>query len=410
MKRRWILTFCALALAGCSHASAPSLVPQISPNAAAPQADYNKLYSFPGHPGGASPTALTAFDGALYGTTINGGADTFGTVFLRNASGVRMLYSFKGGTDGANPDGMLLALGGELYGATEYGGPSGNGTVFDVGSTGAERVVYSFKGGTDGATPVFAGPVVVDGVLYGTTSAGGDSKCHVDESDGCGVVFSLTTSGTENVLYNFRGEPDGAAPVGSLLDVNGVLYGTTSSGGTYDDGTIFEITTGGAEHVLYSFKGFPDGSVPYAGLTELDGTLYGTTAYGGAFDDSGTVFALTGSGVEQVLHSFKGYPDGAVPYSGLTVADGVLYGTTQFGGGAGHKCTGRGRLGCGTVFSVTTSGEEQVLYTFRGHPDGSTPWAALLDQNGELYGTTLSGGSQNEGSIFSFDASEARTR
>ena len=238
-------------------------------------------------------------------------------------------------------------------------------------------------------------------MLYGTTSAGGDSQCHIQGSVGCGVVFSVTTSGTENVLHRFTGKPEGASPVGPLIDVNGALYGTTASGGAYNSGSVFEISSGSLQ-TLYSFKGYPDGAVPYAGVIEHDGTIYGTTAFGGADHDSGAVFSLGSSGTERVLHSFKGYPDGAVPYDRLTYAGGVLYGTTQYGGDSGKKCTG-GILGCGIIFSITTSGDENVLYQFKGVPDGANPWSSLIREGAVLYGTTLSGGAAHKGSIFSFE-------
>lgn len=398
------------ALTACARSSQSGLpaVPQNTSVRVLGQAGYQSLYSFSGYPSGATPSNLTFFHNAFYGTTQNGGAKTFGTVFVRAGSGVQILHSFTGSGDGANPTGTLVPLGGRLYGFTEYGGAGGDGTVFSIGQKGSEKVVYSFKGGSDGATPVFGDIVVISGTLYGTTSAGGNSGCK--EGLGCGVIFSLSSTGSERVLYHFRGRPDGAAPIGPLINVSGTLYGTTSAGGRYGAGTIFKVTTGGSEKILYSFKGFPDGSGPYAGLTDLDGTFYGTTAFGGSYDDSGTVFSLSASGVERVLHSFAGYPDGALPYAPLTVVDGTLYGTTEFGGHSGEKCTGRGVIGCGVIFSITTAGQETVVYRFKGQPDGSTPWSSLVPANGELYGTTVIGGKYGEGSIYSLNAPALRTR
>jgi len=409
MRRTNIAALCSVMLAGCAHAGSSTPLPaELSPNVVSPQADDHVLYSFKGHPSGATPTGLTAFQGAFYGTAADGGTHTFGSVFVRNSSGVRMLYDFKGGKDGAEPEGALVALDGNLYGTTGYGGASGDGTVFEVSTAGVERVIYSFKGGTDGATPILGTLVVANGTLDGTTSAGGDSKCQIHGSAGCGIVFSVTTSGTEKVLHRFAGKRDGASPVGSLIDVNGALYGTTAFGGAYGSGSVFKISAG-ALQTLYSFKGYPDGAVPYAGVVNHDGTLYGTTALGGAYDDSGTVFALSNAGTERVLHSFKGYPDGAVPYDRLTDVDGVLYGTTQYGGDSKQGC-GRGVAGCGIIFSVTTSGQEEVLYKFKGTPDGANPWSSLILERPKLYGTTVSGGAKSEGSIFSFALPGVKTR
>lgn len=410
MRRNNIAALCSIVLAGCAHAgSSMPLPPQAAANAVSPQTDERVLHSFKGYPSGSGPTGLTAFQGALYGTTAEGGTHTFGGVFVRRPSGARMLYNFKGGQDGATPEGALVALNGKLYGTTGYGGARGAGTVFTISAAGVERIIYSFKGGTDGATPILGTLLVANGRLYGTTSAGGDSKCHIQNSVGCGVVFSVTTSGTENVLQRFTGQPHGASPVGPLIDVNGVFYGTTAFGGAYGSGSVFKISSHSLQ-TLYSFKGYPDGAIPYAGVIEYGGTIYGTTAIGGAYDDSGTVFALSSTGTERVLHSFKGFPDGAVPYDALTEAGGVLYGTTQYGGDSGNRCKGRGIVGCGVIFSISTSGDEDVLYKFKGAPDGSNPWSGLIPEGAVLYGTTVSGGAAGEGSIFSFDLPGVKTR
>ncbi len=197
MTRLPVFLLCGVALTSCAHATTPPLLPAANDVlATAPDANgYKQLYSFGGNPRGSAPmSSLTPFSGALYGTTTGGGAKTFGTIFVRASAGnVRVLYSFKGGSDGATPDGKLLVLGGALYGTTEYGGSAGDGTVFRSSSTGSESVVHSFKGGSDGATPLLGGLVAAGGKLYGTTNAGGDSKCHVMHSTGCGVVFQLTT-------------------------------------------------------------------------------------------------------------------------------------------------------------------------------------------------------------------------
>jgi uncharacterized repeat protein (TIGR03803 family) len=125
--------------------------------------------------------------------------------------------------------------------------------------------------------------------------------------------------------------------------------------------------------VLLSFMG-ADGKYPEASLTDVNGTLYGTTDYGGQ-ESLGTVFAITPSGTQTVVHSFKGSPkDGALPEAGLVNVNGTLYGTTTFGGGKG--CGGED--GCGTVFAITPSGKEMVLHSFGRSGDGAYPQAALL--------------------------------
>jgi uncharacterized repeat protein (TIGR03803 family) len=213
-------------------------------------------------------------------------------------------------------------------------------------------------------------------------------------------VFATTTSGKEKVLHSFGGEGDGGTPFAGLANVNGTLYGTTYTGGANDDGTVFAITTSGAETILHSFNGRAgDGVAPQAGLVDVNGTLYGTTFTGGENGD-GTVFAITTSGTETVLYSFGGgATDGAFPQAGLLSIKGALYGTTYAGG---VHCNSRGRSGCGTAFSITTSGSETVLYRFKARfkKDGAHPEGGLIDVNGTLYGTTSTGGTYGDGTVF----------
>ena len=154
------------------------------------------------------------------------------------------------------------------------GGAFGFGTVFKIDANDNETVLYSFAGGTDGANPI-AG-VVRDnaGNIYGTTPVGGSPVCQ------CGTVFKVSSSGKETVLYRFRGGTDGSAPMaGVVRDSAGNLYGTTSTGGTYNSGTVFKVNASGKESLLYSFTGGTDGSLPAFGLIrDSVGDLYGTTA------------------------------------------------------------------------------------------------------------------------------------
>jgi uncharacterized repeat protein (TIGR03803 family) len=240
-----------------------------------------------------------------------------------------VLHSFGGSGDGEYPEAGLINVNGTLYGTTTGGGASSNGTVFSITPPGSGTVLYSFKGGKDGEGP--GDLIAVKGTLYGTTSGGGSGLCN----GGCGTVYKITTAGTETVLYRFFKHfgTDGRNPRGPL-DVNGTLYGTTS----YGDGTVFKITTSGTKYKsLYSFKGGTDGAYPEAGLINVNGTLYGTTEFGGGFgchnvDYCGTIFKVTTSGTEAVLYSFKGKSNGAWPLAGLLDVKGTLYGTTEFGG------------------------------------------------------------------------------
>jgi uncharacterized repeat protein (TIGR03803 family) len=247
--------------------------------------------------------------------------------------------------------------------------------------------LYSFTGATDGNNP--DGGLVRDaaGNLYGTTYwAGWDNGC-------CGTVFELIQkTGALKVLHTFTGYPDGQFPVGSLIrDGQGNLYGTTYGGGAYDSGMVFEISKKGVETVLYSFMGAPDGQYPTSGVVrDSKGNLYGTTSLGGAHLQ-GTVFQLTPDGTEKVLYSFAGNNDGATPFGGV-VRDGAgnLYGSTWEGGAANS----------GTVFEVAPTGKETVLYSFLGGSDGAGPWGLVRDPKGNLYGTTESGGAHPSGTVF----------
>jgi len=281
-----------------------------------------------------------------------------------------------------------------------------------------ENVLYSFcsqANCADGANPV-ASLTDVNGILYGTTSVGGVAGC---KGYGCGTVFSVDpNTGVENVLYSFCSQAkcaDGWGPEASLTSMNGMLYGTTAAGGTYDYGTAFSINPiTGTETVLHSFcsqDNCTDGQQPLSGLVNVKGKLYGTTLYGGAnCGDSilcGTVFALDpNTGAETVVYSFCSQSncfDGANPAAGLINVKGALYGTTDLGG----KWEG------GTAFSLDEkSGVEKVLYSFCSREnctDGGNPQADLVDVKGTLYGTTPYGGANCQssggcGTVFAVDA------
>lgn len=359
------------------------------------------LYRFPGPPAGSQPTGLLNVKGLLYGTTMQGGSTTFGTVFVRGLAGtVRIIHSFGTGSDGADPNGTLVELNGKFYGTTQYGGAYGNGTVFSIQPNGTERVLYSFKGGSDGANPLLVGMVAINGKLYGTTNAGGDLSCKHELLIGCGTVFAVTASGTETVLYRFAGKPDGANPSGPLTASGKTIYGTTNFGGKSDNGSVFRVTTSGSERVVYGFKGYPDGVTPFAGVILSGGKLYGTTTLGGAYQGAGTVFELSTGGSERVLHSFRGVPDGALPYGPLIAAGNRFLGMTEFGGSDRWSCVGHGVVGCGAVFSVTTSGKFTLLYRFKGHLDGAFPLGGLVVAKSGFYGATVAGGNKNNGTIF----------
>jgi uncharacterized repeat protein (TIGR03803 family) len=201
----------------------------------------------------------------------------------------KVLHDFAPNTDGSFPVASLLDVNDTLYGTTEYGqgfSEPGPGAVFSISTTGIEKVLYNF--GSDGVDPT-AGLINVNGTLYGTTAKGG---AYAGSIVG-GTAFGITTTGSLTNLHSFGSGSDGSYPYAPLLNVKGTLYGTTSSGGTYGKGTLFRMSlTGTDEKVLHGFGHGSDGSTPLAGLIDVKGTLYGTTSAGGKYGD-GTVFALT---------------------------------------------------------------------------------------------------------------------
>ncbi len=361
---------------------------------------YTVLYKFSGGSDGAEPdSGLIRVGRLLYGTTVIGGDSACsppfgcGTVYSTTRLGKeKVLHSFAGGADGFQPEAGLTYVKGQLYGTTPYGGGNGCGgagcgIVYRISTTGVETVMHRFSRHRDGRVPL-AGLTNVHGELYGTTLQGG-AGCG---GPGCGTVYSITTSGVEKVLHQFGRHDDGVGPSTGLTVMNGKLYGTTDKGGGSGCGgagcgTVYVITTAGVERVLYHFTGGSDGALP-RGLTKLNGTLYGTTERGGSSPcDCGTVYAVKPNGVESVLYRFKGGSDGRVPVAGLINVSGTFYGTTLQGGPT--DCDGG--VGCGTIYSVSTAGQEKVLHAF-AETSGGAPAAPLIFARGTLYGTTQDGG------------------
>ncbi|HWY23005.1 MAG TPA: choice-of-anchor tandem repeat GloVer-containing protein [Candidatus Acidoferrum sp.] len=380
---------------------------------------------------GVGPSSSLIFDasGNLYGTTVNGGTDNIGTAYelspkIGGGWTEKLLYSFaKNGTDGQNPaGGLIFDSAGNLYGTTDIGGTDGVGTVFELSppvppaTTWTEKVLYSFlNNSTDGQNP--ANSLVMDsaGNLYGTTGSGGVFVV--------GTAFELrpTAGGgwTETVLHSFHqtaGGGDGSDPrSGLILDSAGNLYGTTLFGGALGGGTVYQLSpsTGGTwtETILYSFANDKvDGGLPSGGSLILDaaGNLYGTTTAGGPAG-GGTVFRLSPSsgGVwkEKVLHYFlaQSSSDGSNPFGSLTLdSAGNLYGTTLVGGTG--TCPGT-QQACGIVYELRpTAGLwiEKILHNFNENgSDGYFPeGGVVLGSGGSLYGNTYYGGTFNEGTVF----------
>jgi uncharacterized repeat protein (TIGR03803 family) len=328
--------------------------------------------------------------------------------------------------DGAAPDaGLLLDSHGNLFGTTFAGGALGGcngytcGTVFEMSPTGGggwtETVIHNST-----AVDAHSGaPLIMDahGNLYGT--AGGFNSY--------GSVFELLAApnGTwiEQILHQFTGNGDGSGPGSGLtLDSSGVVYGTTFSGGEYNEGTVYSVNPRSVsnEKIIHSFvPSVVSGNSPSSTFLQIiDGHIYGTTVYGGPNGipyGNGTVFdlTLTANGwTASTLYVFKGaqHGDGAHPVAGLFDGINNFYGTTQLGGTGTGYCQ---PYGCGTVYRLTHNSDgswsETVLHAFQAGLDGDGPWGNLIfDRSGNIYGTTYAGGVQNEygnGTIFKLSPS-----
>jgi uncharacterized repeat protein (TIGR03803 family) len=252
-----------------------------------PKSGQRLAYSFKNAPDGDAPVGdLWGFpnDAVIYGTTSFGGEDNVGTVYYSDPSKnfEDVIYNFKMKRDGARPLAGLVLMNTTLYGTTADGGAYGFGTVYAIEIGGRERVVHDFRGPpSDGAAPQ-SQLAVMDGKLYGTTPHGGGANG--------GTLFMVTPNGAEQLLVNFK-RASGSAPVAGVTVYNKTLYGTTSRGGSADAGTIFAFSSG-ALTTLHTFKAGADGREPLSRLTAFNGVLYGTTYLGGT-EGRGTVFALT---------------------------------------------------------------------------------------------------------------------
>jgi uncharacterized protein (TIGR03437 family) len=382
---------------------------------AIPAQTFTTLVTFNGTNGRSpSGTLVQGTDGNLYGTTHQGGVNNSGTVFKITPGGtLTTLYSFcslPNCADGYEPVGLIQASDGNFYGITPEGGAIGAGTVFKLTPGGTETILYSFcsqTGCADGDTPSARVIQASDGNFYGTTYGGG--------ANNGGTIFRVTPGGTLTTLHSFSGysssNADGTLPIAALIQAtDGNLYGTSWDGGAYGQGTVFQVTLGGTFTTLHSFcPSAPstvvpnqllyctDGAQPDGDLIQAsDGNIYGTAFLGGA-NGYGTVFKLTPGGTLTTLHAFcsQAYcADGAFPLAGLIQAsDGNFYGTTPGEFAAATPST---------LFKITAGGTLTTLNTFCAEcPMDEGPRAALIQaSDGNLYGTTVLGGADSDGTVF----------
>ena len=382
----------------------------------APGVALTPLLAFDAATNGSQPASSVIFDsdGYLYLTTADGGTNDVssggdGTVSQVDTNGNVLWTVSLSQASGANPAaGLAQGGGGVFYGTTVHGG-AGFGTVFSITSGGALTTLYSFTNGVDGANPQCALTLGSDGFLYGTTAQGGANDV---SGGGDGTVFKMTTNGVLVWAVSFDAA-NGRRPLAGLVQTtNGILYGTTASGGANNVsgggfGTVFSITTDGVLTSLYSFTGGTDGSFPRAGLAVgPDGGLYGTTTGGGnttlnAGLGFGAVFDILTNGSMITLAAFNG-TNGVSPQGTLALgSDNNFYGTTLHGGADFLT-------GYGTIFRVTINGGLASLLSFDGIANGAYPNAGLTQaQPGVFYGTTTAGGTNDlsnggDGSLFRF--------
>ncbi len=341
---------------------------------------------------------------------------------VAQAQTYNVIYNFTGQQDGANPfAGVSVDSAGEIYGTTFAGGTRHMGTVFRLRNSGSGWLLnplYQFTGGNDGAGPVARPVIGADGVLYGSTSAGGGGSCtNISGYHGCGTVYELSPtarapvsvlfSWNSTILFRFSGN-DGSYPQGDLtFDSSGKIYGTTSAGGSAGFGLIYSLTPASGqwtEDLLYQAQGNGDGEYAWGGVTfDQSGNLYGIFSQNGPHN-YGAVYKLTPSGsgwTESTIHgfTFQG-DDGASPQGGLiSDSSGNLYGTTV------HSPNGGG-----TVFELTPSGggnwSYNFLYGLSGGIDLGPYDKLVMDANGNLYGTTFGDGQYGFGSVFKLTATD----
>jgi uncharacterized repeat protein (TIGR03803 family) len=360
----------------------------------------------------------------LYGTAVTGGAYSQGTLFAlsTNGSGFTNLHNFgnPGTTDGQEPNCALIQLGNKLFGTLSQGGVTDSGGIFSINLDGsgynnfytfsaiAQDPTISFANtNKDGAFP-WAGLVAAGNTLYGVTVLGGKY--------GNGTIFSIRTNGTGFTnLHDFAITPypsgtnnEGAATYGALIISGNMLYGAASHGGTNGDGagTVFAMSTNGTGFMnLHNFTIDVDGNLPLGSLLLAGNALYGTTSFGGP-TASGTIFKVNTDGTDfAILHQFTANPyipgtntDGAAPHSTLILSGDTLVGTSLNGG---YNDTG-------TIFTIKTNGNDfAAIYQFSSldnngetNFDGAYPSAGVILAGNTLYGTSKNGGYGGRGTVF----------
>jgi uncharacterized repeat protein (TIGR03803 family) len=299
-----------------------------------------------------------------------------------------VLHDFAGApTDGSDSGAeVTLDSAGNIYGTTDTGGANTYGTIFKIATDGTETLLHSFGGTGDGSTPDGAVTIESNGDMYGTTSYGGTSED--------GGIWKLAADGTYTVLHNFTTDEGNFARGRLIQDKKGNFYGTALFGGSTGDGTVFKFNANGKVTVLHTFNG-TDGEFPEHGVvSDKAGNFYGVTAFGGTSGE-GTIYKVAKDGTFTSLYSFTGGADGGFLYGGLAIdTDGNLYGSAVDGGANND----------GTVFKLAPDGTFTVLYNFTGSADGANPEGDMLRVGTSLYSTSTSTGADGDGTVYELTA------
>jgi uncharacterized repeat protein (TIGR03803 family) len=358
-----------------------------------PAQTFTSLFSFNGTNGQAPDYGYLTqgIDGRFYGTTAAGGSNAGGTVFKITPQGaLTTIYNFcsqPNCADGKEPlSGVVLGTDGNFYGTASAGGASGDGTVFQITSSGVLTTLHSFNG-TDGMSPAAQLTQGTDGEFYGSTQDGGMNR-------GDGTIFKITSEGSLLTIATFYdSNKQGSNPFSALVQGDdGDFYGLTPKRELRCCGAFFKVTPGGTLTTLALMETV--GKYPYdPPVLAADGNFYAVTSGG---QRAGTFFQATASGSLTLLYSFGS--DGRDPIGGLVQAtDGNFYGTTYGSSG----CKGEGLIQCGTILELTSDGSSTLLHNF-DITDGSHPVGGLIQAtDGNFYGTTTTGGTDNDGTIFS---------
>jgi len=402
---------------------------------------FNALYHFNTDVSGSNPTGGIVYDdGNLYGSCSNGGEFGFGSIWKYSDSSLSILYNFQGGDPGAYPrSGVTLGSDGSLYGGTQFGGEFNQGTIFTINTDGSGfETIYSLNNASsDGRYPIGKLVESSPGVFLGLCTEGGSS--------GSGTVFNVTTNGEFTTLIGLQSASDGGFPKAGLSrEIDGKFYGVTEFGGSSGFGTVFSIEEDGMYTVVHNFDYTVDGGNAQAALTVYESTLFGCTAAGGA-NNFGTLFSFDPEDELNKLHDFSLPVNGSSP-EGLFEMDNKFYGVTAAGGAfntgvfyeinlSGERTKlhefdpqmegqhpngslfwsdenelfyGAARFGglmdVGSIFSVSETGNLTTIHFFEGEEQGQFPYASpVLHSNGNLYGTTLTGGTFGDGVLYSID-------